>query len=241
MNIPTLFIFYRYVSKSTFFLTIYGIISLSLTLRIFEEIGPLLPNLQDHMLLAALGFAITVGLGTAIILKADGTSGGAAIVAKLLKDLWDIPVAKTFIVFDSVVILSSLFFFVDFIAAFYSLIALYVMSVIINKYMEGFFGGYQVLIFSDKQEEIKQTIQRELARGVTLIHGTGGYSNFDRKIVLVVIPKKQLLAIKNIIYTIDPGSFVSVSHTYETLGEGFTLEQRKVSPRHSMKPKRIHF
>jgi uncharacterized membrane-anchored protein YitT (DUF2179 family) len=181
------------------------------------------------MLLAALGFALTIGLGTAIVLKADGTTGGAAVVARLMKDRFDIPVAKTFIVFDSIVIGSSLFFFVSFIDGFYSLISLYVCTVVINKYMEGFFGGYQVLIFSEKIDEIKREIQKELERGVTLLHGTGGYSNFDRKIILVVIPKKQLLVLKQIIYSIDAGSFVSVSHTYETLGEGFTLEKKKNS------------
>ena len=226
MNIPALLVFYRFVNKRTFFLTIYGIVSLSLSLSFFEWLGPIVPSLQDDMLLAAAGFGIVVGVGTAIVLKADGTTGGAAIIAKLLNELFHIPIAKVFLVFDTVVILCSLFFFVTFIDAIYSLIALIFMSIAITKYMEGFIGGYQVLIVSEEYRTITKMIHSEMMRGVTLLDGTGAYSNFDKKIVLCAIPKKELVALKKIIYEVDPKSFVTVGHIYETLGEGFTFEKK---------------
>jgi len=68
-------------------------------------------------------------------------------------------------------------------------------------------------------------IINELDRGVTFIKGTGGYSNEEKKIILTIIDRKQVVALKKGVNKIDPSSFVSISHTYETLGEGFTLEQ----------------
>jgi len=227
LNIPAMIIFYRFVSKKTFMLTVYGIVMLSVSLSLFEWIGPVVPNLQDDMLLAILGFGLTVGIGTGILMSADGTSGGAAIVAKLLKERLHIPLDRTFLVFDAVVITVSLLFFVTPIAYFYSVLALVVMSMAIAKTQEGFGGGYQALIVSEKHDYIARNIQKHLDRGVTYLHGTGVYSKFDKKIVLAVVAKKELLALKKAIYEIDPEAFVSVSHTYETIGRGFTIEKKK--------------
>ena len=227
LNIPAMLIFYRFVSKKTFMLTVYGIVALSLSLSLFEWIGPFVPNLQDDMMLAIIGFGLSVGLGTGILMSADGTSGGAAIVAKLLKEHLNIPLDRTFLIFDATVITLSLLFFVTPIDYFYSILALVIMSVAIAKTQEGFGGGYQAIIVSEKHDYIARNIQKHLDRGVTYLHGTGVYSKFDKKIVLAVVAKKELLALKKAIYEIDPEAFVSLSHTYETIGRGFTIEKKK--------------
>lgn len=227
INIPLAILLYRFTSKQAVFLTVYGFVSLSAFLSLFELIGPLMPNLQDDMILASIGFGVTVGVGTGLIFQQEGTTGGAAIVAKLLKDIWGIPVTKTFLYFDSIVIVASLFFFLDFISAIYSLIGLYVSTLVITKVQEGFVSGYKVLIFSDHHEKIGSLIIEKLQRGVTYVHGTGAYSQDEKNVILTVIHKKQLITLKRIIHEIDPQCFVSVSHTYETLGEGFTFENHE--------------
>ena len=225
INIPLLILYYRYTNKQVFFLTIYGIACLSGSLRLFEVIGPLMPNLQNDMILAAIGFGATVGLGTGLILQKEGTTGGALIVAKLLKDIFNVSVTKTFLVFDSVVILASLYFFLSATDAIYSLIGLYISVQVIAKVQEGFVSGYKVLIFSERYEEIAEAIHQRLNRGVTFVHGTGAYSKDEKNVVLVIVDNKQLVRLKKIVYEIDSSSFVSVSHTYETLGEGFTYDK----------------
>ena len=225
LNVPAMIIFYRFVSKPTFFLTVYGIGALSLSLSIFEWLGPIMPNLQGDMMLASLGFGVTVGLGTGILMRADGTTGGAAIIAKLLKQQFNIPIDKTFLVTDAAVVTASLLFFVTPINWFYSIVALAIMAATIAKTQEGFGGGYQVFIVSDYYDGIARNIQKELDRGLTYLHGTGAYSRFDRKILMVVVSRKELILLKRAIYDVDPQAFVSVGHTYETLGRGFTLDK----------------
>ena len=226
INIPLLALLYRYSGKGNLFLTIYGILALSASLSFFEFIGPLMPDLTDDMILAAIGFGATVGVGFGLIIQKEGTTGGAVIVAKLLKDFWNVPITKTFLIFDATVIMVSLFSFVDLKDGIYSLVALYITVVTMGKFQEGFIVGYKVLIFSDHYEEIASYIQSTLNRGVTFIQGTGGYTKKERQVVLTIIDRKQIFALKNGVNEIDPNSFVSISHTYETLGEGFTFEQK---------------
>jgi len=234
LNIPLLIVYYRYTNRSVLLLTIYGIASLSAFLRLFELIGPLMPDLNDHMIIAVIGFGVTVGLGTGIILQQEGTTGGAAIVGKLLKDIWNIPVAKTFLVFDSIVITASALFFASLLDVMYSLISLYITTVVLTKVLEGFVAGYKVLIFSDRYEEIAKYIQAKLDRGVTFVRGVGAYSKEEKNVVLTIVGKKQLTSLKKGVYDIDPHSFVTVSHTYETLGEGFTFEKNDESRREQL-------
>ena len=65
-------------------------------------------------------------------------------------------------------------------------------------------------------------------RGATFIHGMGSYNKSDKTIILTIINKRELNPLKEIIYEIDPQAFVSVSHVYETLGEGFTFDSNGI-------------
>ena len=225
-NVPLILIYFRYSSKKEFFLTIYAVAVMSGLLRVFEIVGPILPDLRNDMILAAVGFGACIGIGVGLILKNNGTTGGLVIVAKLLFDKFSIPIAKSMLVSDALIIGASLLLFVTIKDGFYSLIGIFVAMVCLTKVQEGFLAGYKVLIFSDEYEAITQAISTQLQRGATFLNATGAYSKMERKIVMVIVEKKQLTQVKQIVNQIDDHSFVSVSHTYETLGEGFTIAKR---------------
>ena len=184
-----------------------------------------MPDLTNDMALATIGFGLSVGIGMGMILHHDGTTGGAAIIARILKDKYNIPVTKTFIIIDTAVIIASFFFFVTIKDGMYSILAVYVTTWAIAKYQEGFIIGYQALIFSEKNDEISEFIINDLNRGVTFLSGTGGFTKEEKTIILTIVDKKQIIPLKKGVNKIDPLSFVSISHTYETLGEGFTFEK----------------
>ena len=238
LNVPLLIIYYKFTTKSTFCYTIFGIVAVSGFLSLFEFIGPIMPNLQDDMILAAIGFGVSVGIGAGMILQYDGTTGGAAIVARLLKDFFHIPISKTFLIIDSAVIIASFFFFLTLTDGVYSILAAWITAVTLAKYQEGFIIGYKVLIFSEKYEEIAQFIIKDLDRGVTFMKGTGAYSGEEKQVVLTIIDRKQIVSLKKGVANIDPGCFMSISHTYETLGEGFTFEQNTYGLKSSSKKKK---
>ena len=223
LNIPVLFIGYRRFAKRTFWLTVFGTVCLSAFLRLFELLGPLVPTLLDDMILAVVAYGFLVGVGMGLIFKEDATTGGADIIAKLAKDKLGVPMAKTILIFDTSVIMASLLTFLTFTHAIYTLLGIYICSLLITKMTEGFQAGYKILIHSTKSETLRQKIMDEIGRGVTVFYGEGGYSKAPANIIMVAISKKQLLGIKRLIDDIDPHAFVTVSHTYETLGEGFTF------------------
>lgn len=223
LNIPVLILGYRLFSKRTFWFTVYGTLCLSLFLRAFEVLGPLVPALSDDMILASLSYGLTVGIGMGIIFQEDATTGGADIIAKLIKDKAGFPMSKTILIFDTSVIVLSLLTFLTFTHAIYTVIGIYLCSLFISRMTEGFQSGYKVLIHTKQTEALRQKIIFDLNRGVTLFYGEGGYSKAPAQIIMVAISKKQLIPLKRLIEETDPHAFITVSHTYETIGEGFTF------------------
>ena len=228
LNIPLLIIGYKQFSKKGFWLTIFGTVMLSVFLRIFEMIGHIIPPLPNDMILAAIGMGVFVGSGLGIIFNAGGTTGGVDIIAKIIKDKLDIPMSRTMFTFDAIVITISLIIFLSFTNAIYTIIGLYIAAIIIGKFQEGFQAGHKVLIISNNYEQIAAAIHTKMNRGATFIHGMGTYNKNDKVIVMTIINKRELSSLKELIYKIDPQAFVTVSHVYETLGEGFTFDSNGI-------------
>ena len=83
----------------------------------------------------------------------------------------------------------------------------------------------QVTIISDKYQEIRQAIIREMDAGVTMLMSEKGYTEKDSKLVMSVIPYLKLPSIKSKVQEIDSSAFVIVSKVEEVGGQGFTTER----------------
>ena len=223
LNAPFLLILFKMFDLRTVLMTVYGVVSLTGMLAFWGFIGPTLPYWGNDMFIVIVLYGVIIGLGVGIVVKASGTTGGSVLVSKILHKKWDIPMSKTLFLFDVFVISLSLLT-VPLTNAIYTLIGLFIASVVIAKVQEGGLFGYKVLIISDHYEKISQAVISELDRGATLIYGTGAHSGHDKRLLMVVIQKRELSQLKQLISDIDPSSFVTVSHTYETLGEGFTYQ-----------------
>ena len=77
--------------------------------------------------------------------------------------------------------------------------------------VEGLDRSKSVMIITDKANEISAALMEEFKCGTTKISGTGGYSNTDKTIVYFVVNRFQIYKMRNIIHTIDPKAFVTIS------------------------------
>ena len=73
-------------------------------------------------------------------------------------------------------------------------------------------------IITNRAEEIKKMVINELGHGATIIKGRGAYSNDDKFIVFVVVPKRDYYKLKEGIKRIDKNAFFVVSSSYEVGG-----------------------
>jgi len=105
--------------------------------------------------------------------------------------------------------------------ALYGLIVIYVSGLAAELTSEGMSVFRMALIVTTKAEEIKQQIFERLERGVTILPGTGGYTNQPRPVIYCVLTRSEINVLKTIVSEADPEAFMIIGQANEALGEGF--------------------
>lgn len=226
LNIPLFFIGWKLLGRTSFFYTILGTVSVSIFLWIFQRNQIHMP-LKDDLTLAALFAGVFIGIGLGIIFRFGGTTGGVDIIARLVNKFAGISMGRTMFTFDAAVITLSLIFYLSYQEAMYTLVAVFVGARVIDFIQEGAYSARGAMIISDSNNEIAQKIMEEMERGVTVLRGYGSYTKKDREVLYCVVAKNEIIRLKNVITSIDPHAFVSVTAVHDVLGEGFTLDENK--------------
>ena len=82
-------------------------------------------------------------------------------------------------------------------------------------------SSYQLLVFSEKFNEIADHIINNMNRGVTVLKAQGWFTKSDKNVLLILINQKELPALTKVIKDTDPRAFMSISPTNNVYGEGF--------------------
>ncbi|WP_455661217.1 YitT family protein [Pradoshia sp.] len=226
LNLPLFFIGYRLLGKRTFIYTIIGTVGLSIFIAVFEKYQFHIP-LKDDLMLAALFAGVFIGVGLGIIFRYGGTTGGVDIIARLVFKYKGYSMGKTMFVFDFCVITLSLATYLSYKEAMYTLVLVFIGSRVIDFIQEGAYAARGAFIISESNQEIASKINNEMERGVTLLKGYGSFSKLEKDVIYCVVGKNEIVRLKNLITSVDPHAFVSVSVVHDVLGEGFTLDENK--------------
>lgn len=84
----------------------------------------------------------------------------------------------------------------------------------------------QLLVISQQFEELRVKLLTEPQAGVTLLLIEAGCAGWQGKCVLCVIPPRKLFAAKELIDSIDPEAFLTITQVREVRGQGFSYERR---------------
>jgi len=216
LNIPLFIISFFLWGKNFVFKSLLGVIAISVAIDLTSGFG----FKTDDLLIAALYGGVLSGVGIGIVLRSGATTGGIDIIARIILEKTGISMGKVYFSFD-LAIISLVAYFFGLEKALYTLVALYVFSVIIDRLVEGGNEAREVTIISKKDQVIVNAIIKELERGATILKGSGAYTGKEKNVLYVVISKHELLHLKKIIKEIDPKAFIIVNSVYEVLGEGF--------------------
>ncbi|TJY41972.1 YitT family protein [Cohnella pontilimi] len=188
---------------------------------------PLLILLTSHAdapshnpLLGAIYGGLGVGLGLGIVFRGRSSTGGLDIAAQILHRLTGIRYGLAVAAFDACVIISA-GLFISIENALYALLALFVTSKTIDFVQTGLQTSKAAFIVTNYPEQVSQAILHDLDRGLTRLHGQGGYTGEERPVLLAVVGQNEVAKLKALVRDADPSAFVIISNTAEVLGEGF--------------------
>jgi uncharacterized membrane-anchored protein YitT (DUF2179 family) len=180
----------------------------------------LINDLKGDIFLNSLYGAIISGIGYGLVYRARGTSGGSDILARILNKWRGISMTQSYLVVDTVVILSAGFVF-GWKEALYAMITLYVSGLVSETVLEGGETVRTAMIVTAQPEQVSNRVIEDLERGVTYLEGRGAYTGNSRPVLYCVVSRAEVATLKSIVHESDPEAFMVIGVAHEAFGEGF--------------------
>ena len=206
----------RQFAMSTLFSSIFYPTALEVLNRTLGDI-----HITDNMLLTVIFAGLGLGLSLGMVIRGGASTGGMDIPPLILKRFFRIPVSASLWAFDFCILLSQMLFhpLEDLL---YGVLLIIIISITLNKIMLLGTSKTEVKIVSQQAAVIRDAILSRIDRGVSMLHGEGGYLHKQTEIILSVVSNHELPKIEQLARSIDPDCFMIVTRVTEVWGRGFT-------------------
>ena len=181
------------------------------------------PILKDMFLSAVLS-GILGGIGIGLIFNEGGSTGGTDIIAMIINKYRNISPGRIIMYCDVVIIASSYLVLHSAEKLVYGYVSMWVVAYSIDAFLTGAQQSVQLFIVSDKYEQIANFINYEARRGLTVIDGTGWYTQQNVKVIMTVVKKRESPEIFRKIKQLDPNAFISLNSVMGVYGKGFDIK-----------------
>lgn len=204
--------------------TIYGIVLSSLFFLMWqqglhaetffnvEQFGP--------FMCCVIGGAMC-GFGLGLAFSMGGNTGGTDIIALVLSKYYNVTPGKVILYCDLVIIACTFFVSHKVENVVFGYIVMVLCSYTLDLVLDGSKQSYQIMIFSQKADEISDAIVKEIGRGVTIVDAHGGYSRKEQKVLIVIAHKTDKQNIMHVVGNLDPNAFISVAKAQGVYGRNF--------------------
>lgn len=217
INIPIFILGVLFLRKTYLAYSLFGMLMLSFWLEVTDSIYIPTDNTLSILVVAGL----LHGLGTGIIFRADGSTGGTDIIAKIINKYFSINMATITLYLNAIIILLSVFFFNIDIAVL-TISTIFMSSQVVNFVVDGINRKRTLYIITDAEhfEELSSILLKELHRGVTMIPAIGAYTSATKYILFTTVSVREVAKAKQIVLNIDSKAFMTVTETSQVIGNG---------------------
>lgn len=194
---------------------------------VFLELWERLLNgrvLTEDIFLCTVFAGIGIGASLGIVIHAGASTGGMDIPPLVLQKWFHWPVSVTMMIFDLLILLAQTVYS-PVPQALYGVVLVIIYTIVLDKALLLGTTRTEVKIISTKSEEICTVILEQMDRGVTLLHGEGGYLRQPSFVLLSVVSNRELPRLERLVREIDPDCFMIVGHVTEVIGYGFSDEK----------------
>ncbi len=200
--------------------TIFSVFFLSFSMGLMEKYYPATNPVTNEVLLNLISGIVLSAIGLSIVFNQNASTGGTDIVAKIFNKYFNLDMGNGLMAADIIVVVFAFFTYgitTGIIGAF----GWFINGLVVNYFIDGFSVKKEVVIITDKTEDVKQFILNNLNRGVTVYTAEGGYTNKEKEILTTILEKKEYFMLKKELKNVDPDVFVIVRNVHEVYGEGF--------------------
>ncbi|MFB4161689.1 YitT family protein [Geomicrobium sp. JSM 1781026] len=199
--------------------TIVGTLFLPFVVFLTQDWAPL----TNDPLLASLFGGIGVGAGLGLVFRSGASTGGTDLAAQIINKYTGLSLGACVFFMDGLIVTISAFAFSIELALF-ALIGLFVTGKTIDIVQTGLGYDKMAFIITANEERVKEAILTDVDRGVTKLQASGGFTDDERPVLMVVVNRNEVSKLKYTVQKIDHHAFVVVTNATEVLGQGFKMD-----------------
>lgn len=215
-NIGLLILSYLFLGKDKTANSVVGALLVPVLIKITAVVPEFVSMEYDPLLFTLFGSVLT-GFGLGLVFKGGFTTGGTDILNQIVSKFGKMSIGSAMFWTDGLIIFGGIFVF-GWTQIMYSLIALYIISIMTDKVILGISSSKAFYIITDHETAVKKFIMDHLSHGVTVLDGRGGYTGNHQKMIMCILPTKEYFIAKEGIHAIDPRAFFLVTDAYEVYG-----------------------
>lgn len=187
-------------------------------------------RLTEDLILCTVFGGICIGGAIGIVIRMGASTGGMDIPPLVLNKYFKIPVSKSIYVFDMLILLLQIFKSSG-EQILYGILLVIVYSVVLDKCLMLGTAKMQIKVISNKIEEIRSAVLKDIDRGVTLLNSETGYLGKETRMLLTVVSMRELARTERLIHEVDQDAFVIINRVSEVSGRGFSSKKRYLEKR----------
>ena len=180
--------------------------------------------LTEDIFLCTVFSGLGIGVALGLVIRSGASTGGLDIPPLVLNKWFKLPVSVTMLTFDiAVLLMQAVFSPVQ--QVLYGVVMVLIHTIVMDKMLMLGASRTEVKIVSSQSDAICAAILAQLDRGVTILHGEGGYTREPSAVLLSIVSNRELPRLEKLAHSIDPTCFLIVSHVTEVSGRGFSLDK----------------
>ena len=186
------------------------------------------PAATADPLAGAVCGGIVMGAGSALMLLRGYTTGGSELAAHLIcSRAPQLRLGSVILCIDTVIVVGAAMIQRDYTGILYSAAAITAYSASLDAVMSGLGKSMLSLIVTTHGSAIGKSVAAELHRGITVLDGRGFYTGEGRDVLICVVKRSEIYALKTIVRREDPSAFLIITDAAQVLGHGFSPEAKK--------------
>ena len=188
-----------------------------LLVKLLSNIGNIIIiDPKDPLLLVIFAGTLS-GVANGLMYRSGYSNGGFPVISQILLEKYKIPIAKSSLVINLIIVgIGSIFFGTN--NALYAIIYLYINSLVLDRVLLGISNNKAFYIITSKEEEIRDYIINNLNHTITTFEVKGGFLKTKRNVLLTVIPSREYYRVTTGIKEIDKDAFFLVTDSYQVSG-----------------------
>jgi len=171
-------------------------------------------------LIASIMAGVMMGAGLGMVIESGASTGGMDIPPIILERKlgWNVALLMNI---QDLLILSYQLTYSSLEQIICGITFVFITSLSMNQVLTLGKSSLQLMIMSNRSQEIRDLFIHTLDKGLTLFEIEGGYSQKENLAVCALVERKELYLVQKEISAIDPKAFIIVSNVQEGRGQGF--------------------